>query len=90
MEAERFDKTKKLTEALQKSKALMIDGLGFEDGRQSQEISALIQDREENGLRTIITTNLGPKEINEKYGQKLYSRVRKAIVHCDGEDWRRG
>tara|TARA_R110001632_G_scaffold75782_1_gene172213 strand:- start:2190 stop:2945 length:756 start_codon:yes stop_codon:yes gene_type:complete len=88
MESERFDTKKKLTSALSYSDILMIDELGFENDKQSQEISALIQEREENQLRTIITTNLDYRMIMEKYGQKMLSRIEGVLYSCTGENWR--
>lgn len=59
---------------------LILDDLGAEtDGVTREfvrtELVQLLDDRSEARLRTIITTNLSSKAIEERFGQRFYSRL---------------
>lgn len=54
-------------------------------------ISALLEQRYYNGQRTMITTNLTPKEIGEQYGERMEDRIHEMfnIYSLLGESHRR-
>lgn len=57
---------------------LVIDDLGtepFYKNVTSEYLFLLINERQENNLPTIITTNLSPNEILDRYGERVFSRL---------------
>lgn len=78
------------------SKFLAIDDLGIEAcevqhyGNILQPVVRLLERRYENMLYTVITTNLTPKEISERYGARIQDRFREMldIVVFKGESFR--
>ena len=67
----------------------MIDDLGQENERDSGEIAGILKVREENNLKTIITTNLTSDKIESRYTGRISSRIQKGIFQVVGEDYRR-
>lgn len=70
---------------------LLVDDVGGE--QQADTIRATLQDlldhRLDNGLRTVITTNLGMQEFGERYGAPMMSRIKLGgIVSVAGDDLR--
>mgnify|MGYP001268914844 CR=1 FL=1 len=75
--------------------ALAIDDLGREysdqHGRWLAELDLLIDDRHEMRRPTVITSNLGPEEFKQRYGERIADRIRQMglVVNCVGESLRR-
>ena len=73
-------------------KLLIIDDIGAERITEwvAERMVSLIHDRYSNGLSTIYTSNLSPKELEEKLGDRIASRVigKSAVVEITGGDWR--
>lgn len=71
---------------------LFIDDLGAEKTTDfSQEfLYAIINRRYENMKRTFITSNLTLKELNERYGSRIVSRIAEmcVLVELHGQDKR--
>lgn len=72
-----------------------IDDIGTESARlnmygtERAPIKNLLEERYTRRLRTIITTNLGPREIRERYGDRIADRFKEAaIVPFTGESYR--
>lgn len=63
---------------------LVVDDVGAEDG-VAAKIDALICSRCADGLRTIVTTNLGVPDFVGRYGERLRDRVRQGGL-VDGVD----
>jgi DNA replication protein DnaC len=70
--------------ALERQRHLVIDDLGVEYGDKSgvwqSRIDALLDARYRDYRKTIITTNLDPKAIAERYGQRVGDRLREDTV----------
>ncbi len=64
---------------------LFLDDLGTETKSQSMMIANLLDEREQNNLKTIITTNLSDEDLSERYGQRFLSRIHRGIMTKDGE-----
>lgn len=80
---------------VRKVHALAIDDLGREysdqHGRWLAELDLLIDDRHEMRRPTVITSNLGPEEFKQRYGERIADRIRQMglVVNCVGESLRR-
>jgi DNA replication protein DnaC len=74
------------------AEVLVIDEVGkeFETRVCSVAFEELIRYRDENGLVTIMCSNLEPKVFQEKYGNSLYSLIRGKLipVRMEGSDKR--
>lgn len=77
------------------SEVLIIDDLGTEPmfKNVTQEyLYLLLNERQLNNLATIITTNLEPKDIQERYGERIFSRLANKktsiLLNLEGEDLR--
>ena len=72
---------------------LIIDDLGteFSTPFSLSVIYNILNTRDNKGLPTVITTNLKNKEFNEKYEDRIYSRIVGAnsiLLKCVGRDYR--
>lgn len=79
---------------------LVLDDLGVEDAsdRTNALLDDLVNHRSENGLATIITTNVGPGAFVKRYGVRIRDRVRgcgltpeglsRWWIECDGDGQR--
>lgn len=88
---EAYKETKKAT-------CLFIDDLGFNGesevvndyGVKARPIEDIIEHRYDRQLMTVCTTNLTARELREKYGERIYSRLCEqfAMVAVNGQDFR--
>ena len=85
LESEKFNNQRKEQDKYLNSRILMIDDLGTETPSQSMHIAHILDEREQNNLRTIITTNLTKEDIGARYGQRFLSRVKRGILTKDGK-----
>ena len=87
-------------EIMRERKEIIIDDLGTEDERNDYgtkfELMEMALDErhkifENMGIRTIITTNLSPEAIEERYSPRIYSRIIQMCecVNATGKDLRR-
>jgi len=87
-------------EIIRERKEIVIDDLGTEDERNDYgtkfELMEMALDErhkifESMGIRTIITTNLSPEDIEERYSPRIYSRIIQMCecINATGEDLRR-
>lgn len=72
---------------------LLLDDLGTEYSSQFTVacLYNLINTRQNKGLSTIISTNLTPSELSEKYDDRIYSRIVGSdyiVLLFDGKDYR--
>lgn len=82
---------------LKERKFVMIDDLGTESvevknyGNSSEPFNDLFDSRYRNSLHTIVTTNLRPSEIGEKYGERILDRFRETMndIVLDFESFRK-
>ena len=88
LKTETFDQKQYKLKLFYNSRVLMIDDLGQENERDSSEIAGIIKVREENNRKTIITTNIGPDEMEKRYTGRVYSRIQRGIFHVIGGDKR--
>ncbi len=72
-----------------------IDDIGTESARlnhygtERQPIRTALEERYSRRLRTILTTNLGPREIRARYGDRIEDRINDAaIVPYSGASYR--
>lgn len=89
LKTETFDTNQYNLKRFYRAKVLLIDDLGQEDKRDSGEIAGILKIREENNLKTIITTNLKPNQLEERYTGRISSRIAKGVFHVLGEDYRK-
>lgn len=89
LKTENFDSKQLKMKLFCRSRILMIDDLGQENERDSGEIAGILKVREENNLKTIITTNLTSDKIESRYTGRISSRIQKGIFQVVGEDYRR-
>ena len=80
------------TEQYLRAELLIIDDLGTEGGGAFTEsfIYNVIDTRICKGMPTVVSTNLGARELSERYGERIFSRllgVYKPLVFC-GKDIR--
>lgn len=73
----------------------LIDDIGTESPQLNQYGSILtpvktaLEERYTRRLRTILTTNLGPNQIRERYGDRISDRIRDAaIIKFSGDSFR--
>lgn len=91
-----FDNTKtSILEPLLNCNVLVIDDLGTEPVLKNVTIEylyLLINERLTHNLTTIVTTNLSPIEINNRYGERIFSRLfnktNSLPFNFDGDDLR--
>lgn len=82
-------------QAIANAPLLVLDDIGAntKDSPFTEEVNyRLIDHRSPRRLPTLITTNVGPKELGERFGERVASRMREFVtnrVHIQGED-RRG
>lgn len=73
-------------------KLLIIDDIGAERVTEwvRERMVSIINTRSSNGLCTIYTSNLSPKELTEELGDRIASRVlgSSQVVEISGGDWR--
>lgn len=74
---------------------LLIDDLGTEPVMRNitvEYLFTLLNERMESGLYTMITTNLNPAQLSEKYGERVFSRLfgkpHGLAVKLEGKDLR--
>ena len=89
LKTEVFDTNQYNLKRFYRAKVLLIDDLGQEDKRDSGEIAGILKIREENNLKTIITTNCDPIQMEERYTGRISSRIAKGVFHVLGEDYRK-
>ncbi len=77
------------------SELLIIDDLGTEPLFHETTLSnlfTLINERQRNNLSTIVSTNLSPEQVEERYGDRLKSRLYNTrtttCIKFDGKDLR--
>lgn len=67
--------------AARRADCLVLDDLGrehpSESGWSSEQLANLVTGRIDSGRRTIVTTNLTPPELGQRYGDRLLSRLRR-------------
>ena len=91
-----FDSNKNIhISPLLHSKFLFIDDLGTEPIMKNVTLNYLyliLSERERHNLPVIITTNLRPENILDRYGERIYSRIANkisgAFLHVEGDDLR--
>ena len=78
-----------------KAPLLLIDDLGTEPLIQNVTVESLfsiLNERQNAGLHTVVATNLHPPAIQERYGERVASRLldarSTAILHLQGENLR--
>lgn len=86
--AEKLDKSQRFIKSLYRMKVLLIDDLGEEHEFSRPLMSSIIKRREENQLKTILTTNLTPNSFKDRYKERVYSRILKGVFNFKGDDWR--
>lgn len=74
---------------------LIIDDLGVEPIRKNvtlEYLLAIISERSINSKHTIISTNLSPEDIFNRYGERIYSRIvdksNSVVINFPGDDLR--
>ena len=77
------------------SEFLFIDDLGTEPILKNvtqNYLYLILSERERHNKPTIITTNLMPENILDRYGERIYSRIANKssslLVHLTGKDLR--
>lgn len=75
---------------------IMVDDIGLEQetviyGERHNSFSELVDFAEKRGLLLVLTTNLTPDELSEKYGDRTRDRLRSLVkvVVFDGESMRK-
>ncbi len=84
IESERFSGTKPLTNHFIESPVLFVDDLGTEKTTQSDLIAYILDEREQDMKKTILTTNLNNDNIALRYGGRFISRVKKGLMEKVG------
>jgi len=66
-------------ESLMSCELLIIDDLGTEltNAFATEQLYSIVNERLLNNLSTVISTNLMPGEINQRYGERIFSRLSK-------------
>lgn len=80
LEAERFDDIRKRHRSFLRADALFVDDLGTENKSHSDWITNIMDEREQDKKKTIITTNLDNQDISRRYGSRFLSRIEKGIM----------
>ena len=92
-----FDNAQKASvfENYLQTEVLFIDDLGTEpiyNNVTREYLYLLINERRNKGLRTIITSNLEPIDIREKYDERIFSRImdkeNSIVLKLDSDDVR--
>ena len=86
---EAFNHHQPNTKSFHNSRVLVIDDMGQEEVRDSIQLAGILKHREENNLKTIITTNLNPQEIRERYTERINSRLAYGVYRVIGTDCRK-
>ena len=81
--------------ALLETPLLLVDDLGTEPLMRNitvEYLFLLINERMEAGLSTMVTTNLNPAQILERYGERvcsrLFDRASALAIRLEGKDLR--
>ena len=76
---------------------LIIDDLGTEPVLRNvtkEYLLAVIQERMLKHKATLISTNLSPEQIFDRYGERLFSRIthkgKSLLINIEGNDLRQG
>ncbi len=79
MESKNFESNQNLYSDLLGNELIILDDLGSEYITEwsLNQIGYMINKLYSNGVSTIITTNLATKEIEERYGSRIWSRINK-------------
>lgn len=88
LKTETFDTNQYNIKKFYRAKVLLIDDLGQENPKDSLELAGILKIREENNLKTIITTNKSPEEMEKLYTGRISSRIAKGVFHVLGGDYR--
>lgn len=91
-----FDNTKSsVLEPLLNCDVLVVDDLGTEPilkNVTAEYLYLIINERAIHNLTTIVTTNLSPNDINNRYGERIFSRLfnksNSLVFFFDGNDLR--
>jgi DNA replication protein DnaC len=84
LESERFDNEKLITFGMIDAEVLFIDDIGTEKETQSDLIAYLIDEREQENKKTIVTTNLDDQCISLRYGSRFLSRISRGLIEKHG------
>jgi DNA replication protein DnaC len=79
--------------ALERGCLLVLDDLGVEvvDERLLSAIDGIVDARYAAGRRTVMTTNLEPSRFRQRYGERVYDRIRESgAIFVSTEPSRRG
>ena len=87
-ESDKFDKNKRRFDRLATLPVLVIDDLGQEDKFSAGRMCDVIDKRQANNLKTIITTNHSTDKLTERYGRRLLSRIGAGSLIMKGSDSR--
>ena len=86
-----------LIDDLKSIEALFIDDLGTEPVYRNvtrEYLYLLINERQSRGLRTVITSNLYPEDVRERYDERIFSRLmdksKSIVIEMSGKDLRIG
>lgn len=90
LKTETFDSKQYQLNKFYRTQVLLIDDLGQEEKRDSGDIAGILKVREENQRKTIITTNLSPSEMDERYTGRIASRIANGVFDVIGGDYRKG
>lgn len=63
---------------------LVVDELGGEDEKTSEALSDILEQRGDEGRRTVLTSNLEPAAFAARYGDRLISRLRAGGITDKG------
>jgi hypothetical protein len=88
MHGEKFKLKRPNTNMFYAARVLMIDDLGQEEKHDAGSLAAIIKYREENGKKTILTTNLTLTGLNNRYTERLASRIYAGMFEMKGIDRR--
>jgi len=77
-------------EKMMKVPLMVIDDLGVEyldkNGYFSHRLDELIDERYSNYRQTIITTNLNARDFQDRYGERVTSRIKEGFKHGNPEN----
>ncbi len=89
------DEKAALTSELLSVEALFIDDLGTEPVYRNvtrEYLYLLINERQSRGLRTVITSNLYPEDVRDRYDERIFSRLmdksKSIVIEMRGKDLR--
>ena len=82
-------------EAVLSPELLIIDDLGTEPMLKNvtkEYLYVLVTERQASGKTTLVTTNLGPEHLLDRYGERVFSRLtdksQTKLIKLDGKDLR--